>query len=46
VRDEAGRPIQTKIVRLKGIASEEDAGQLTATRDEQPESPPSRVDGS
>jgi hypothetical protein len=46
VRDEAGRPIQTKIVRLKGVASEEEAGQLTATRYEQPESPQSREDGS
>ncbi len=46
VRDEAGRPIQTKIVRLKGIASEEEAGQLTVTRYEQPESPQRREDGS
>jgi hypothetical protein len=46
VRDETGRPIQTKIIRLKGIASEEEAGRLTATRDEPPESPQSHEDDS
>jgi hypothetical protein len=47
VRDETGRPIQTKIIRSKGIASEEEAGRLTTTREEPPEeSPPSREDGS
>jgi hypothetical protein len=46
VRDEGGRPIQTKIVALRGLANEE-ARRLTATQEEEPpESPQSREDGS
>jgi hypothetical protein len=47
VRDEDGRPIQTKIVRLIGNASEEEAGRLTtATRHQPPELPKSPEDRS
>jgi hypothetical protein len=46
VRDEDGRPIQTKIVRSKDIASEEEAGRLTATQNAPPESPQGPEDGS
>jgi hypothetical protein len=48
VRDEDGRPIQTKIIRLSGTMSGEMGmfGTLTVGRDEPPESPQSRKDSS
>jgi hypothetical protein len=46
VRDEDGRPIQTRIIRLEGIASEEEVRSPTVTQDEPPESPQSLEDGS
>jgi hypothetical protein len=46
VRDEAGRPVQTRIIRLEGITSEEEVWSPTVTQDAPPESPQSREDGS
>jgi len=45
VRSEDGRPIQTRITRLEGIASEEEVWSSAVTQDEPPESPQSREDG-
>ena len=46
VRSEDGRPIQTRIIRLEGIASEEEVWSSAVTQDEPLESPQSREDGS
>jgi hypothetical protein len=47
VRDEDGRPIQTRIIRLESIASEEEEiWSPPVTHDEPPESPQSLEDGS
>jgi hypothetical protein len=46
VRGEDGRPIQTRIIRPGGIASEEEVWSPTVTQEEPPESPQSFKDSS